>query len=271
MREIKDIKEIQGELFGALCYFDDLCRAEGLRYVLSNGTLLGAAKYRSFVPWDDDADVLMPREDYNKLMALASVSNARYKLFCREQVPEWRMPYAKLSCENTLICEGDFDFGAQFGVSVDIFPIDGWGNSLIISKIKAFRSECLKRLMVASIGKDFATRKKGIKRFILKMIWVRGKKLGHERVRKRILGGTNNAKRCKYSGCRVWTSHITKEIFPSEYFERFSELEFCSRRFPVIEKYERYLDSLYGDWRPELPPERCHSNHEIRVWYRNEE
>ena len=72
MKEIGEIKEIQSILYDALCYFDDFCRQNDIQYVLSNGTLLGAAKYGDFVPWDDDVDLIMPRDDLNRFVRFAN-------------------------------------------------------------------------------------------------------------------------------------------------------------------------------------------------------
>ena len=63
------LDEIKQAELGLLLYFDDYCKKHQIRYFISNGTLLGAVKYRGFIPWDDDVDVLVPREDYDRLMA----------------------------------------------------------------------------------------------------------------------------------------------------------------------------------------------------------
>ena len=267
------VNEIHNILYDALCYLDDFCSTNKIQYFLSNGTLLGAAKYGDFIPWDDDVDILMPRKDYDKLMRLTDINNKKYKLLCVEQVPEWRMPYAKLSCEDTLVKEGEYDFGLSFGISIDIFPIDNWSSCSLIAKWQSLESELLKRFLVCSIGGDFATKKTGIKRFILKTIWKIGKQTGHEKLRYTLLHKARkmNSKQSKYVGCRVWTSHLTGEVFPSNYFEHTVYLPFRTQKFPVCENYENYLTSLYGNWRAELPLDKQHSNHEIMVWYKDAE
>lgn len=271
MKIIREIKEIHNLLFDALCYFDDFCNKNEIKYFLSNGTLLGAAKYGDFIPWDDDIDVLIPRSDYDRLMELVSINNGKYKLLCVEQIPQWRMPYAKLSCEETVVKEGTYDFGVSFGLSVDIFPIDNWNSCLLIAKIQTFESELLKRLLVCSIGGEFSTRKTGIKRFILKAIWKKGKKIGYEALQQALLKKSNKANcKNKYAGCRVWTCHLTGEIFLSDYFKERVYLDFRGRKFPTIRNYENYLSNLYGNWKEELPLDKQHSNHEITVWYKNE-
>lgn len=273
MKVMDEMKDIHNALYDALCYLDDFCRNHNLTYFLSNGTLLGAAKYGDFIPWDDDVDVLMPREDYDRLMAMTDVSNDTYRLLCVEQVPAWRMPYAKLSCEKTILREGEYDFGASFGLSVDIFPIDNWSPCLGIARWQAFRSECLKRCLVCSIGGEFRTKKTGVKRMILKAIWGVGKRAGHAKLQRTLLKQARRANRRKpkYRGCRAWTCHMKREIFPAAYFSQASVLTFRGREFPVIARYEAYLSSLYGNWRAELPKDQQHSNHEIQVWYKDAE
>ena len=271
MKKIENIKEVHNLLYDALCYLDDFCKKNKIKYFLSNGTLLGAAKYGDFIPWDDDIDVLIPRNDYDRLVKLVSINNDKYKLFCVEQVPQWRMPYAKLSCEETVVKEGEYDFGVSFGLSVDIFPIDNWSSCSFIAKIQSLESELLKRLLVCSIGGDFFTNKTGLKRFILKLIWKKGKNIGYEKLQTALLKKANKTN-CegKYVGCRVWTCHLTGEVFPSDYFREINYLEFRSRKFPAIKKYENYLSRLYGNWKEYFPVDKQYSNHEITVWYKDE-
>jgi lipopolysaccharide cholinephosphotransferase len=271
MRDFIGINEIHNILYDALCYLDSFCNEHSIKYFLSNGTLLGAAKYHDFIPWDDDVDVLMPRDDYDRLMTLTAINTDKYRLLCVEQISEWRMPYAKLSCEDTLVKEGDYNFGVSFGLSVDIFPIDNWSSFSYIAKLQAFESECLKRLLVCSIGGDFRTKKTGLKRHILKAIWKTGKHVGYEKLQRTLLKTSrkSNGRRRKYVGCRAWTCHVGREVFPSEYFEESVYLDFRDRKFPTLKKYEDYLSSLYGRWKEELPIEQQHSNHEIKVWYKD--
>ena len=271
MKKIENIKEVHNQLYDALCYLDDFCKKNKIKYFLANGTLLGAAKYGDFIPWDDDVDVLIHRNDYDRLMKLVSINNDKYKLFCVEQVPQWRMPYAKLSCEETVVKEGEYDFGAPCGLSVDIFPIDNWSSCSFIAKMQSLESELLKRQLVCSIGGDFFTNKTGLKRFILKLIWRKGKNIGYEKLQTALLKKANKTNcESKYVGCRVWTCHSTGEVFPSDYFREVDYLEFRCRKFPTIKKYENYLSRLYGNWKEDLPLDKQHSNHEITVWYKDE-
>ena len=67
MKELSD-QEIKKKLTQILLDFDELCKKHDLKYSLSHGTLLGAVRHKGFIPWDDDIDVLMDRDDYNNLI-----------------------------------------------------------------------------------------------------------------------------------------------------------------------------------------------------------
>lgn len=268
MRIISDIEEVHSILYNMLCYFDDFCKNNKIKYYLSNGTLLGAAKYGDFIPWDDDVDVLIPRDDYDRLVKLGNINNNEYKLLCTEANPIWRMPYAKLSYEETLVNEGDYDFGVSFGLSMDIFPIDNWSPYLPIAKIQSIHCELLKRMLIVTNGGNFSTNKHGIKKIILYAIWKVGKMLGHENVIQAIEKEATKSRKynSKYVGCVVWTCHITKEVLHESIFNRTIYLTLRNRDFPAFGGYEKYLDNLYGKWREDLPIEQQHSNHTIKVW-----
>ena len=75
---IEEVKKVELNL---LLDFDKYCKQNNLRYYLCYGTLIGAVRHKGFIPWDDDIDVIMPREDYEKLMALHGEGEGRYRLF----------------------------------------------------------------------------------------------------------------------------------------------------------------------------------------------
>ena len=270
MREISDVTELQQVLLEMLAWFKDFCEAHELTFFLSNGTLLGAAKYQGFIPWDDDVDIIMPRADYDRLVNMTEIREARYRLLCRETTPGWRMPYAKLSDTRTLLREGDCDFGAEVGAFLDIFPIDRWHPHRIAAVAQAFSCEVLKRMLVFANAGSFCTKRRGIKRWILFALWSAGQCLGSECLCKKILRRADRSRTYpeKLVGCVVWTSHLTREIFPASVFAAGETLTFCAEEYPVPVGYEVYLDRLYGRWREEPPEAKRKSNHTIKVWWK---
>ncbi len=272
LKEITDIKEIQQILFGALLHFKKICTKYGLRYFISNGTLIGAAKYNDFVPWDDDADIMMPRADYEKLLSLDEINNEKYLLVSKNTVPEWRMPYAKLTDLRTRLKEGDYEFGFDLGVSVDVLPVDNWHPVKPIARFQALRCDLYKRMLICDNAPCFDTKKTGVKRFLLSVIYKRGKAMGFSKARAKLekIAFKNSSRRAKYSGCVVWAGHGAKEILPAEVFSDSCILVLRGEEFSAPIGYEAYLDSLYGAWREELPEEKRVSNHNVKAWWKNE-
>ena len=109
-----------------LTELDRVCRKNGLRYFLAGGTLLGAVRHGGFIPWDDDVDIAMPREDYDKLPACCEkdLDGAYYFQDYRTD-PAYYLPYAKIRKNDTFFYEERFrNSGFHKGVFIDIFPID---------------------------------------------------------------------------------------------------------------------------------------------------
>ena len=272
LKEITDIKEIQEVLFDALLHFKKICDKYGLRYFITNGTLIGAAKYNDFIPWDDDADIMMPREDYEKMLSVDEINNERYLLVSKKTVPEWRMPYAKLTDLRTRLDEGGYEFGFELGASVDVLPIDNWHPVLPIARLQAFRCDLLKRMLICDNAPCFDTKKTGVKRVLISLIYKRGKAMGYKRARAKMekIALNNASRKAKYSGCVVWAGHGVKEILPVDAFSDKCILTLRGEEFSAPIGYEPYLDSLYGAWREELPEDKRKSNHNIKVWWKNE-
>lgn len=273
MREITDVKEIQSVLLNSLKRFDAFCRSHGLKYYLSNGTLLGAVKYGGFIAWDDDADVLMPREDYDKLLSLADdLNDDKYELLYPASSSGWKMPYSKFTDKRTVWQEGNVDFGCEVGISLDVFPIDKWHPNGFIAKLQAMRCDVLKRMLIYTMDPNLYTEKKGIKRGVLKAIRFVARRIGYDGVFLRISRFAEKTKRYpnKKLGCVVWTCHSKAEVFSAECFSDGCALSFEDGQYPVPEGYKEYLRALYGEYMKDLPRDRQKSNHRAKIWYKNE-
>lgn len=108
-----------------LLTLDGICKKHGLRYYILYGTLLGAVRHKSFIPWDDDVDVGMPREDYEKLLSLHSEFESPLFLQCQATDPECFISYARIRNGNTTAISKILKYQKfNHGIFLDIFPLD---------------------------------------------------------------------------------------------------------------------------------------------------
>lgn len=121
--QLSELKQIE---LNMLKEFIAVCEKLGLRYYLMEGTLLGAVRHGGFIPWDDDIDVGMPREDYMRFLRDGKTYLPE-NLFIqtRESDPEYSLPFAKIRNSNTTYVEKlSRHLKINHGVFIDIYPID---------------------------------------------------------------------------------------------------------------------------------------------------
>jgi lipopolysaccharide cholinephosphotransferase len=116
--------EVRAVQLEVLDRFTALCDNLGIRYSLTYGTLLGAARHHGFIPWDDDIDVMVPRADYERLCRDASqLIDKNYRLGCLRTDESWALPFAKFWRADTRVCEAS-DLPLTAGVGIDVWPVD---------------------------------------------------------------------------------------------------------------------------------------------------
>jgi len=119
-------KKINNELLQILIEVDRICKEKQLNYILIGGTLLGAVRHNGFIPWDDDIDIAMPREDFSRFIQYAN-NNLRTNFYLDYYTTNKRywLPFAKVRLKNTVYqeCAVKADIENN-GFWIDIFPLD---------------------------------------------------------------------------------------------------------------------------------------------------
>jgi len=124
-------KKIWAILIDLLVEFDRVCRKYDLRYYVAYGSLIGLVRHNGFIPWDDDIDVCLPREDYDKLMSLTEEFDQPYFLQIPGKDHEYFFSFAKLRNSNTTAISNAFRYEHfNQGLFLDIFPLDNYCEEL---------------------------------------------------------------------------------------------------------------------------------------------
>ena len=238
-----------------------------IRYFLAFGTLLGAVRYGKFIPWDDDVDVLVPREDYNKLLTLFRDSE-RYRLFAFEKNPKFPFPFAKL-CDMTTRKEETVykNKNVTLGVEIDIFPLDAWDDDFNKAKKEAkHNTKHMTHLLWTKLDRPITDNP--IKRGIWSIIMMPAKLLGSGHYVKKIIKESHkpHQKGRSYVGAKVWCIYGERGIIPAEAFAEAVDIEFEGMLFPAPKGYDTYLTCLYGDYLPEPPKEKQKTHHAFTAY-----
>lgn len=260
---LQEIKQIELDI---LKMFHAFCVENNIRYFISHGTLLGAIRYKGFIPWDDDLDVLVPREDYDRLIAVFKDSE-QYKLVAFEKNSDYAFPYAKLCDMSTRKVEGSYDNGTVLGLDIDVFPLDHWDDDLERAKQEVkLQQKNMFRLGLTKLRKPDSLNP--AKRFVKGILMALCKVQGSAYYVEKLIQGANKPeqKGSRYMGGKAWNVYGERDILPAEVFAKAIELEFEGEKFFAPVGYDTFLTSLYGDYLPEPPVEKRKTHHRFKAY-----
>ncbi|MBQ7635092.1 MAG: LicD family protein [Bacteroidaceae bacterium] len=140
-----DLKRLHQCILGNLLAVDEVCRRHGLRYYIYDGTMLGAVRHGGFIPWDDDLDIAMPREDYEVFINNAHEwLPAPYEFVSFETDHSYPLPFGKVQDSSTTLIERAH-LPYLGGLYIDVFPIDGLPDSTLMRRLHLVRYDFLKK------------------------------------------------------------------------------------------------------------------------------
>lgn len=121
----KYLYKLHSDILSVMDEIDRICRKYKLKYYLIGGTLLGAVRHGGFIPWDDDLDIVMPREDMNKFIDVAPQElQKEFQLEWFTSKRHYYQYFPKVSLKNTVFYQSGLVDCCQSGIFVDIFPLD---------------------------------------------------------------------------------------------------------------------------------------------------
>ena len=259
---LADLKRFE---LGILDYIDKVCKENEIIYYIDSGTLLGAVRHKGFIPWDDDIDIIVNRQDYKKLLSLLAEGSTRYQVLSMYNNENYHYLFAKVIDAETELIE-DYLPMEEMGVFVDIFPIDNLPSNIVVRRIMQYYIR-LKRTFLRIILDEINGKK--TETFKQKLVLFIHKRRNWKKIMNTIdsLLTKMSAKETKYKSNIVASSNPYRDV-PTEYFGDPVQLQFENSTYYAPCAYKEYLTILYGDYMT-LPPESARvTNHSFKAYMR---
>lgn len=267
MEEIT-IEEVKKRAFEILKFIKGVCDQNGIRYFLAYGTALGAVRHQGFIPWDDDIDIYMYREDFDKFRTvMKSNPNVRFELLYALDKKEYTVPFPKVIDKQTYLKETRQWKCMPLGVWVDIMPLDvvPEDNAMCEQFFKqTFRLRNVWSLLQYKPWQKGASLINNLVRCLSFPLWIISPKkmtlIIDKHARKY---SALNSSRLGYMSTTVsWK----RSVFPKKMIGDGSYLMFEGEEFRVPTKYHEYLTMFYGDYMTLPPVEKRVTHHEYVVY-----
>lgn len=252
-----DIKDVWNAEQKVLDVIHDVCVKNGLKYSLCYGTLIGAVRHGGFIPWDDDIDIMMPREDYEKLIKIWNkVAPKGYVLQNKRTNPDYSQNFTKIRKDYTTFVQFEEERSKSYhkGIFVDIFPGDRVAPSGLKRKLQYI--DCALNLL---FSRGFTSGSDGIigvvERILIKI--PKNLQLKLFRVEEKRISRFNRHKDYQYFFPCVLSS--CKKYYSPDLFDELQLIDFNGKKYYAVKDADSTLKVEYGDYM-KLPPE------EERVW-----
>ncbi len=232
-----DIKEVQLKMLEILTEIDRICNKYHLRYLLDGGTMLGAVRHKGFIPWDDDADVMMPRDDYDQFLKVANDELRQKNMVfqCIENTRAYPYNFGKVFLENTRFVERfTAKLDISHGVYVDVFPMDYVDTAHYMQHSKMIGHYTMLRYYKLGISK----RAKGLIAKPMPLSLINAGANAHMKYLKKKSGLV----------CKLCHHGKNKPPIPISLFDHYTELPFEGRMLRVPYEYDDFLKGRYGDY-----------------------
>ena len=255
---LRKLQMIQLELLQEV---DRICKKCNIHYNIIAETLLGAVRHGGFIPWDDDADVALLRDEYEKfrIACQTELDTTRFYFQDHRNTKGYRWGYGKLRRKDTLFLrEFQEHMPYKQGVFIDVFPLDGVPDNYFLRSIKNFECFCVRKILWSKVGKVAE------KNLFKKKEYEILDKIPEERIFHyyHIMIHNANCKRTKMVRILMFPTPNDEGGYYRNWYETSADIQFEGVTFVGIKDYDSYLHFKFGDYM-QLPPQNQRKVHPV--------
>lgn len=258
---IEEAKKLELDI---LDFIDSFCKEHGINYCINYGTLIGAIRHKGFIPWDDDIDLSMTRENYEKFIQLFSEKQSRYKLLSLETDDQYFNNFIKIVDPTTKIIDTRNTKTYDSGVFIDIFPMDTFNDTKVVDicyKLESFK------LLSFSKHKNIVYGDSKLKDLIRTLFWLLLRPVSPRffanQIEKQIQRyRVENGKYIAF----IPSKAKEKEIFPRDMFDELIETPFEHLVLTAPKHFDAVLKQFYDDYMTVPPKEKQIYIHEFEAY-----
>ena len=246
----EELRKWQLKLLEILVYFRDFCEEHKLFFMLAGGTCLGAVRHKGFIPWDDDIDVQMPRDDYEKLIRIWNKEADTSKFVCDITTKNYcsKFPMAVIRSVNTT-CIYDHSINSDIcqGLKIDVEFLDGVPENKYARKFNLYCAYLLSLFRAQRVPARASKLKKRVSYILLKLFSSNSVRWMISRFCE------NRIMRYKYKDHKT-VRYLFCSLQEKSAFEEVVYFDFEGYKMPIPAGYDSYLRSAYHDYM-KFPPE----------------
>ena len=265
MREIgiDELKTIQLDMLKDIHSF---CVSHDIKYSLAFGSLLGAIRHKGYIPWDDDIDIMMRRDEYERF--ITTYGNDRYKIADLSVNPDYGLPFAKVEDVRTIMHEM-VEGTTEYGIYIDVFPVDNIPDDIFQRQVfyqKKNFWNVLYNLKVIKVRRGRSMAKNAI--LMLAHILLRPIKRTYIVRKMSQIAQSYNVAKTIDVGIVVPADSRIEEAIPSSSFNEYIICKFEDAEVQTIGEYDKYLKAAYGDYMQLPPVEKRVSHHVFEAYWK---
>ena len=255
----EEIKEVE---LGVMDYIHNLCQKENINYSLAYGTLLGAVRHKGYIPWDDDVDISLKRDEYDKLyQAVLRDNDPIYKVVSWENDARYPYPFYRVYDARTVYENNYIENDIDLGICVDVFPFDYYAD---VNK-EMVKLDTYRRLSVYTLY-GIHSKNAGLKniiRYLLVLVFrLTRVKTWNKKMNLLSMQADDND-----SIDYLMENKRTSTKFEKTLLDKVMDSPFEDRTYKIPEASHQILSAIYGDDFMEIPPVEKRVKHDDFVAY----